>query len=77
MIKRHERHRLHIDALLLDPFYGVQGKFLTIFGMNHEWTPIDTKVKKEEATTDDTDPSLPITEILNQEDRNRGKGFPD
>jgi hypothetical protein len=45
--------------------------------MNHEWTPIDTKVKKEEATTDDTDPSLPITEILNQEDRNRGKGFPD
>ena len=35
---------------------------------------MDTKVKKEEATTDDTDPSLPITEILNQQKRNRGKG---
>jgi len=34
-------------------------------------------VKKEEATTDDTDPSLPITEILNQEKRKLGKGAQD
>ncbi|PYL71862.1 MAG: hypothetical protein DMF26_18170 [Verrucomicrobia bacterium] len=32
MVKPHERRRLHIDALLLDPFYGDQGKFLKIFG---------------------------------------------
>ena len=25
--------RLHIDALVLDPFYGVQGKFLKILGL--------------------------------------------
>jgi len=28
--------RLHIQALLLDPFYGVQGKFLKIFGARRE-----------------------------------------
>ena len=31
---------LHIDALLLDLFYGVQGKFLKIFGINHQSTQI-------------------------------------
>jgi hypothetical protein len=32
-------------------------------------------VKKEDATTDDTDPSLPITEILNQEKGIEEMGF--
>src|ERR1700745_2504643 len=27
VVEPHERLRLHIDALLLDPLYGVQGKF--------------------------------------------------
>src|SRR5215471_4928380 len=27
VVNPHERLRLHIDALLLDPLYGVQGKF--------------------------------------------------
>ena len=31
MVKLHWRRRLHIDALVLDLFYGVQGKFLKIF----------------------------------------------
>ena len=34
MVKSHQRHRLYIDALLLDPFYGVQGKF-------SEWATAD------------------------------------
>jgi hypothetical protein len=34
---------MHIEVACIDPFQGVQGKFLKIFGMNHEWTPIDTK----------------------------------
>jgi hypothetical protein len=42
VVKLHEHYRLHIDALLLDPFYGVQGKFLKKFGTNHEWTRIGT-----------------------------------
>ena len=29
--------------------------------MNHEWTPIDTKVKKEEATTNGTDFAIQMT----------------
>ena len=36
---------LHIDALLLDAFYGVQGKFSEL--ANHEYTRMDTKVDKK------------------------------
>ena len=43
---------MHIEVAFIDPFYGVQGKFSE---ENHKWTRINTKVKKEEATTDDTD----------------------
>ena len=43
---------MHIEVAFIDPFYRVQGKFSA---ENHQWTRIDTKVKKEEATTDDTD----------------------
>jgi hypothetical protein len=44
-----------LRSLLLDPFYGVQGKFLKIF--RHE-PRIDTnrhEEEKEQTTTDDTD----------------------
>ena len=40
------RSRLALRSLVLDPFYGVQGKFLKIFGMNHEWTRIDTNKRR-------------------------------
>jgi hypothetical protein len=61
VVKHHKRHRLHINALLLDPFYGVQGKFLKIFAVandqlrnfsragGHECTPI---TEKNAATND-------------------------
>jgi hypothetical protein len=42
--KPHGPVRLHIEALLLDLFYGVQGQF---FKTNHEWRRIDTKVSKK------------------------------
>ena len=36
-----------LRSLLLDPFYGVQGKFLKIFGgISHECTRIDTKMEE-------------------------------
>jgi hypothetical protein len=37
--------------------------------MNHEWTPIETKVKKEEATTDYTD----VQRLRNLETTKPGK----
>jgi hypothetical protein len=41
-----------LRSLLLDRFYEVQGKFSD---KNHKWTRINTKLKKEEATTDGAD----------------------
>src|SRR5205809_4842815 len=34
--------RLHIHELVFDFLYRLQGKFLRFFGVNHEWTPMDT-----------------------------------
>jgi hypothetical protein len=48
VIKPHERHRLHIEALLLDLFYEVQGKFLERTSNGHEGGA-------KKATTDCTD----------------------
>ena len=45
------------------------------FDLWRKWTPIDTKVKQEDATTDDADPSLPITEILNTGKEELRKGI--
>ena len=57
---------------------GFKENFLGISGLNHEWTRIDTKVenlKEPRIARMVTDPSLPITEILNQENRNLGNGI--
>src|SRR4030095_9107195 len=40
-----------LDALLLDLSYGIQGKFLKIFALKDEWTPMD----RRRETADDTD----------------------
>ena len=47
--------QLHIHELVFDLPDRLQAKFLRIFGANHEWTPMDTNVKRSETTTDDTD----------------------
>jgi len=41
--------------LLLDPFYGVQGKFLTIFGSQPRMDTNNTNYRKTSGTTDYTD----------------------
>jgi len=47
--------RLHIHELVFDLPDRLQAKFLRFFGANHEWTLMDTNVKRSETTTDDTD----------------------